>query len=540
MIRRVLFPVSLVALASFAIVAHAQQPRGVVPPPTGPARVPAPTTNGVSVIRLRVPAAFTHVTNETATVNGHATPKRDLLAQIDPAKVVTLPSGKTMSTQQILDGVGRSEDKAVASKTTLRAIPRKNSVMINPGVRIAAQKQKVNAWKQRATAAKAGGWAGNALVHLSPGPPTPPDQELKGTLNIPRSRNNRLKRYMPACAFYPGHAPTCTPDFTSIDAPPWSQDVGDRNVVGASTSMSVSGSTTGDGDQSTCSIDWDNSVQVFGQDQDMFHVVASETMNARTQSFSGSLAVYVLGHAISTPDDNEEGSGGSLISESYNVEAGGNFPLIGPIYMTLKFKASALAQIALVGERRLTVGDPDARVPTAGPAPAPNGGGGSGARNVVVNPGGGGTVTQIGNSGRGTHCHVGVEPSLQTEVSLETGIGFGIDDLVDLMHIEVIGTAKPITASLPTHVTLDLQRAPPSGQIAFDSHLKATFMQSQLSFNWQIFDVCWSSPLGNVCLLADILEIPTSGTAIIAQDEGFDPIDLDLLGGGRAIKWKPK
>jgi hypothetical protein len=538
MIRRVLFSVSIVALASFAIVAHAQQPRAVVPIPTGPTRAPLPTTN----IRLRVPPAFTHVTNETATVNGHAMPKRDLLAQVDPAKVVTLPSGKSMTTQQLMDGVGRSEDKAIASKTTLRAIAMKKTVMVNPAARIAAQKQKVNAWRQRATSAKAGGWSGNALVHLSPGPAAPPDHEFTGTINLPPSRRTRLKRYMSPCAFYPGHAPTCTPDFSSIDAPPWSQDVGDRNVVGASTSMSVSGSTTGDGDQSTCSIDWDNSVQVFGTEQDMFHVVASETMNAHTQSFSGSLAVYIVGNAISTPDDNDEGSGGSLISESYGFSAGGNFPLIGPIYLTLKLQANATAQIALVGERRLTAGDPDARVPAASaPSAPPSSSGGSGTRTVTNHPpGGGGTIIQAGNTAHGTHCHVGVEPSLQTDVQLTTGIGFGIDDLVDLMHIEVIGEVKPIWASLPTHVTLDLQRAPPSGQIAFDSHLKATFMQSQLSFNWQIFDVCWSSPFGTVCLLHDILDIPTSGTAVIAQDEGFDPVDIDLLGGGRAIKWKPK
>ncbi len=125
-------------------------------------------------------------------------------------------------------------------------------------------------------------------------------------------------------------------------------------------------------------------------------------------------------------------------------------------------------------------------------------------------------------------------------MQLTTGIGFGIDDLVDLMHIEVTGDIKPITASLPTHVTLDLQRAPPSGQVAFDSHLDAKFMQSQLSFNWQIFDVCWSCPLGTVCLLHDILQIPTSGSVVIAQDEGFDPISIDLAGGGRTIRWKPK
>ena len=138
----------------------------------------------------------------------------------------------------------------------------------------------------------------------------------------------------------------------------------------------------------------------------------------------------------------------------------------------------------------------------------------------------------------GTHCHVGVEPSLDTDVQLTAGLGVGIDDIVDLMHIDVTGDIHPITASVPTHVTLDLQRAPPGGQIAFDSHLKATFMKSQLSFDWQIFDVCYSSPVGTVCLLRDILQIPTSGSVVIAQDEGFDPLDIDLMGGGRAIKWK--
>jgi hypothetical protein len=65
-------------------------------------------------------------------------------------------------------------------------------------------------------------------------------------------------------------------------------------------------------------------------------------------------------------------------------------------------------------------------------------------------------------------------------------------------------------------------------------------MQSQLSFDWQIFDVCWTVPVvgGTVCLLHDILQIPTSGSVVIAQDEGFDPIDMDLAGGGRAIRWK--
>jgi hypothetical protein len=40
--------------------------------------------------------------------------------------------------------------------------------------------------------------------------------------------------------------------------------------------------------------------------------------------------------------------------------------------------------------------------------------------------------------------------------------------------------------------------------------------------------------------LHDILQIPTSGSVAIAQDERTDPVDCDLIGGGRAIQWKPK
>ena len=528
--RGVLASFSLIALASIAVAAHAQQR-------TTPQQKPAGLTP--PVMRVRVPAAFAHVANETTTVNGKTANKGDLLAHIDPAQVFTLPTGKKMTAQAIFDGVGRSEDKALKANATLKAIPIRRMAMINPAVRIAAQKQKLAAAKQRLLAAKAGGWRGGLVEHPSAGGGSTSDLPMTGKTSIPRARHRSMvKRMVSPCAFYPGHAPTCVPDFSAIDAPPWSQDVGDTSVVGASTTLSVSGSSSADGEQSSCSLTWDNSVSVFNQSNDMFQVVASETTNARAHSFSGSLAVYIAGNAIGVPDDGAEGSSGSLISESLGFKAGGKIPLIGPIYLNLTLEASATVQLALVGERRLVIGDPTAALPVAGGGA----GGASAGGNPTAHPGVVPGIPAVGipHETHGTHCHVGVEPSLDTDVQLTAGLGVGIDDIVDLMHIDVTGDIHPITASVPTHVTLDLQRAPPGGQIAFDSHLKATFMKSQLSFDWQIFDVCYSSPVGTVCLLRDILQIPTSGSVVIAQDEGFDPLDIDLMGGGRAIKWKPK
>ena len=524
---RFLAPCLLVVVASASIAAHAQ-PRPVAKPN---APVAAPAT---PPMRVRVPAPFAHVVGESTTVNGHTVKKSDLLAQIDPARVVTLPNGKSMTVQQLFDGVGRSEDKARRANTSLHAIPTRSTAMVNPGPRIALQKQKIAAAKARLVAAKASGWASGMVEHPAAGPPPPPDVPFASKSNAPPSRKSGVRRMVSPCAFAPGHAPNCVPEFASIEAPPWSQDVGDRNVVGGSTSFSISSSTSADGEQSTCSLEWDNVGQVFGTSWDVLKVSGAETSNAKSGTFSGALAIYVAGAAINVPGDASEGADGTLMDETYHVSAGGKIPLVGPIYLELKLDASASMSVALVGERRLVAGDPNA-VPGAPPGAT------SGTSTAMArNPSTPSMAVGIARETHGTHCHVGVEPKVDSDVQLTTGIGFGIDDLVDLMHIAVTGEVKPIVASLPTHVTLDLQRAPPTGQVAFDAHLNARFMQSQLSFDWTIFDVCWNSPVGSVCLLRDILQIPTSGSVVIAQDEGFDPLDVDLAGGGRTIRWKPK
>jgi len=524
-LRRLLTSSAVVFVASLVVAAHAQQQT----------HSNAPPAQGLtSTVRVRLPPAFAGVMGETATIQGHTAAKRDLLAQLDPNAKVTLPNGRAMTTQQLLDGVGRSEDKARGAGTSLRAIPTRRMAMVNPGPRIALQKQKLEAAKARLLAAKSSGWTSAFVERPSPGPSPSPSQ-LVTQMSLPHHHGGVYHRLMPVCAQYPGHTPDCIPDFSSISAPPWSQDVGDPSVVGGTTSFSLSGSTTPDGDQSTCSLEWDNVGQVFGTSWDILRVSASETTRAKSATFTGSLAIYVAGAAIAVPDDGAGGDDGTLMNETYSVSAGGKIPLVGPIYLELALSASASMQIALVGERRVVVGDP-----SPGPS-APVSGGGSGNSHAAplgkTSPS---TITPVLQGSHGPHCHVGVEPGVQSDVQLTTGIGFGIDDLVDLMHIEVTGDIKPITASMPTHVTLDLQRAPPSGQVAFDSHLDAKFMQSQLSFDWQIFDVCWTNPLGTICLLHDILQIPTSGSVVIAQDEGFDPLSIDLAGGGRAIRWKPK
>jgi hypothetical protein len=409
-----------------------------------------------AVMRIHVPSPFAHVVGESVTVNGRTLGKASLLAQLDPAAPVKLPSGRVLTTQQLLDGVGRSEDKAKSSGTSLRAIQVKRSAMVNAAGRIATQKQKLAASRARLATAKAGGWASAFVEHLTAGAPSP-DRQLQRNASVPPARR-MTHRLVSACAIYPGHFPACAPDFSSIDAPPWSQDVGDPNVVGASTSFSMAGSTSPAGDQSTCSLEWDNVGQIFGTSWDVLRVSGSETTNAKNSSFSGSLAIYVAGAALTVPDDGALGGDGSLLDDSYSVSAGGKFPLIGPIYLELSFNASAALTIALVGERRTVPADP-----AAVPPPPPGGGGNHQAQTLVPGAGQASPMTLPGET-HGAHCHVGVQPSFTSDVSLTAGIGFGIDDLIDLMHIEVTGDVKPINASLPTHVTLDLQRAPPGGR----------------------------------------------------------------------------
>lgn len=279
--------------------------------------------------------------------------------------------------------------------------------------------------------------------------------------------------------------------------------MGDPNSLAATSTFSLHGATSNGGDTSTCSGEWDNTGQVLGTNWDILRVSASETTDAHAQSFSGSLAVYFAGKAVTMGPAADDGSDGYLMNDTYGISAGGQIPIAGPLYLQLSFSADAVIQLALIGERRMSQGDPAAPV------------------------------------SHGSHCHVGLEPSLDTEVTMTAGLGIGIDDVIDILHFNLNGTAHPIQAKLPAHATLDLLNTPPGGQIAFDAHLSATFMQSRVWIDWQLFDVCVSYMVGKTCLLRDILQIPTSGTITIADDPGWPAVDQDLAGGERTIRWHP-
>jgi hypothetical protein len=490
--------VPLVALViSLALPAHGQ-------PSTAPVRAPA------AVARVRLAPAFANISTQMVTVQGRQVSKGELLSHFDPNERHVLPSGATITTQELMDRMGRAEDRMRASHTSMTALPLRKVASPNAATLAIGQHNRLQESIQRLSAMKRAGWTSGWVEHALPathyttpsaGPTRPLTMVVPGLSHLMR---NKVVRLVDLCDFSSGHAvPSCSPNFSTIDAPPWTQDMGDPSSVGATTSLSLHGSTASGGDSSTCSVEWDNVGQVFGTSWDMLRVSASETTDAHAQSFTGSLAVYVAGSAVTLGPSTDEGSDGYLVNDTYGVSAGGEIPLAGPIYLNLSFSANATIQIALVGERRMAQGDPSAPV------------------------------------GHGSHCHVGVEPSLDTDVTATAGVGIGIDDLIDILHFNLSGDTHPIKANLPAHVTLDLQRTPPSGQIAFDAHLGATFMQSRLWVDWQLFDICVSYLVGTTCLLKDILQIPTSGTITIADDPGWPGVDQDLAGGQRAIVWRP-
>jgi hypothetical protein len=494
---RATFVVPLAALVgSLAVPAQGQ------PLPAAQSHAPAMAS------RIRLPAAFANIHTQQVTVQGRQVTKGELLSHFDPAERHVLPSGATITTQDLMDRMGRAEDRMHAGHTSMTALPQRKVVSLNAATLAFAQHQKLQQSVQRFGALKNAGWVSGWVEHPVSGSngsassTQPLARQLSPSLS--HSALHNVGRMVDVCDFSSGRSvPSCSPDFSAIDAPPWSQDMGDPSSVGATSSFSLHGSTSNGGDSSTCSVEWNNVGQVFGTSWDMLRVSASETADARAQSFSGSLAVYVAGTAMTVGPATDDGSDGYLMNDTYGVSAGGQIPLAGPIYLNLSFSANATIQMALVGERRMAQGDPTAPL------------------------------------GRGSHCHVGVQPSLDTDVTVTAGVGIGIDDVIDLLHFNLNGDTHPITATLPAHVTLDLLRTPPQGEIAFDAHLNATFMKSRLWVDWQLFDVCVSYYVGTTCLLRDVLQIPTSGTITIVDDAGWPGVDQDLAGGRRAIRWHP-
>lgn len=268
--------------------------------------------------RLVIPASLTHRTTRGATAkdirlkDGTRATAQHLAERFDPAMVVHLPNGKTITAQQLIDRLGQVEGRTKADGASLAHL-------------------KKTAWLRPSTPTK-----------LSATDSKHPQLLAKAAQPV------KVPSAMSPCSVV-----ACEPTLKEKTIH-WGDTWGDEDTVAAYTSLTVSSSHPSS-TSAACHFDWDNGVYLLGSKKEVVRFVADGSGDtAGAPKTHGKATLYVLGQSKWT----KEGSvSAEQLSRTFKTGAALSYPLIPGL--SVKGSIDATATLSLVPTFDATAGPLD-------------------------------------------------------------------------------------------------------------------------------------------------------------------------------------
>lgn len=270
----------------------------------------------------------------------------------------------------------------------------------------------------------------------------------------------------------------------------WNGTWGDEDTIAAYTSLTVTSSHPRES-SAACKFDWDSGVYLLGSKKDIVRFVAEGSSSSQAApTFTGKATLYVLGQSKWSKEGKVEATD---LSRTFKTGKSLDIPLYGPIMAHGSIEASATLSLKPALSATATAND--------------------------------------------LSCRIQLTPQLDTKVTGTAAIAVGIAG-VRLAEGGLKGEVVPVNVRLPTTLSVAGTEQPRSLHLQFQSSLDATMMKGRVFAYYKLRDYCQDILVGTVCVLEDILHIPTYGEYDLWKHAGYD-YNRTLFDYNRDVPFKP-
>src|SRR5688572_25605832 len=220
----------------------------------------APGGPAAPVKKIAIGAGLRARLAEKVQKNGQTKTRGEILDLFDAGTKVTLPSGKTITVQELIDDVEEGEKEIAKKGSSLGRLPKKTWMKSTTPTKIATQR-----------AALSGEVAAMKPAARSKGGSTPS-----------------------------GCTPASCAPRDKEESARWEKQKGDDDVIAAYTALSIAEKTP-DASTAACSATWDNGVYVLGDKRSLVRLSADISVKTgQKSSATAKTALYVLGQSSPT------------------------------------------------------------------------------------------------------------------------------------------------------------------------------------------------------------------------------------------------